>query len=312
MKTKLEEINQSVNDLYEDYPYPNHRVISKVVATLLRKTVSTMVESTGTPLRCLDAGCGTGEQSLGVAREYPTVEVTGIDYSKASVGVARDLAKQNEIAARFVRHNLMTPIKDLGVFDIITSVGVLHSLPDPAVGLRHLREVVRPHTVLLGMVYGTFGKWDMFQTRDALELICGDSSDRAEKLRVLKDSRMDSVSRATHYAQTLRKRLRFGPSIPIQEAVLRLAKGRNSAYLADSYAHVQEETYTWSELNALLSQNGWSLRGWPERSGMPDAPEQLLRGRALERARGISLLEQASIYERMVRPENLFFLATPS
>ena len=303
----------AVSELYEEYPYPAHGVVSRVVAGMLEEPVRRLQQRTGSKrLRLLDAGCGTGEQTLGVARAMPELDVTGVDLNRASLELATRLSAREGIPARFDRRNLMEPLDGLGPFQVIVSVGVLHSLAEPARGFEHLRRVAAPGAVFLGMVYGAYGKWDSIQIRDALRLIGGEDAPRRELLDVLRGSRLATNTGPAHYLDTLVKRLRFGPDIPVVEAARRVLKGRNAAYQADTYTHVQEVVYTWSELARVLQETGWRIEGWPKRSGMPDAPEQLFRGRALERMREKSAMEQAAIYERLVRPMNLFFLASPA
>lgn len=302
----------AVSELYKEYPYPAHGVVSDVVASMLAEPVRRLQAATGRKaLRVLDAGCGTGEQTLGIARAMPELDVTGVDLNRASLEMAARLSARAGIRARFERRDLMEPLTGLGPFDVIVSVGVLHSLAEPERGFANLRQVAAPGAVFLGMVYGAFGKWDSIQIRDALAMICGEGASRRERLEVLRTSRLARNTGPLHYVDTLAKRLRFGPRIPLLEAARRVLAGRNAAYQADTYTHVQEVVYTWAELARVLEGAGFRLDGWPKRSGMPDAPEQLFRGRALELMRERAPLEQAAIYERLVRPMNLFFLASP-
>jgi SAM-dependent methyltransferase len=264
-----------------------------------------------TRLRVLDAGCGTGEQVIGVARAYPELEVVGVDLNRASLDMAERLSAKSGYRVRFERRNLMQPLDDLGAFDVIVSIGVLHSLEDPRAGFRTLRGAAAPGGVFLGMVYGSYGKWEMFQIRDALKLLCGDEMPRREQLAVLKAARLANNTGPLHYLETLVNRAKFGPRIPVLEAARRVLAGRNEAYQADTFTHVQEVVYTYEDIARVLGETGWRFEGWPRKSGMPDSPEQLFRGKAQELVRTKPLIEQAAIYERLVRPMNLFFLASP-
>lgn len=299
-----------VEELYTEYPYPAHGVISDVVARMVAGPLRALQERLGRKkLRLLDAGCGTGEQTLGVARALPELEVVGIDRNEASLTMARELGERSGIAARFEARDLTQSIEGLGTFDLVVSVGTLHHLEKPAVGLATLRAVAADHAGLVGMVYGTFGRRETFIVRDLLALICGDGAPRRQRLEVLASSRLASDVGPMHYLQTLQRRLRFGPSIPVTEALRRALRGRSQSYQADAYTHVQETAFTWSELAATLEQTGWRFRGWPRRSGMPDRPEQVLTGPAVELVRRQPMLRQAAVYERLVRPANLYFIA---
>jgi SAM-dependent methyltransferase len=303
----------AVADLYEDYPYPAHGVVSDVVARMLLDVVATARRRVqGRRVRLLDAGCGTGEQTVGIARRYPDLEIAGIDLSNASLGFARRLGEKHGVQIRFERRDLMLPIEDLGRFDVIVSVGTLHHLADPQTGFRNLRQVAEEGAAFLGMVYGTYGRWETFRVRDALNSICGPEATRAERLAVLQSARLANNTGFSHYLEILRRRLRFGPDLRIIEAARRVLGGRNAAYQADAFTHVREVAFTWAELDTVLTESGWGLRGWPRRSGMPDDPSQLFSGQALESLRNRSLVDLATIYERVVCPSNLFFLATAS
>jgi SAM-dependent methyltransferase len=301
-----------VEELYDAYPYPAHGIISSVVARLLKDTVVELESgSTGGPLRYLDAGCGTGEQTLGVARDNPSWRVTGIDFSERSLVFARNLAERNRLESEFIRKDLTSSIADLGRFDLVTCIGALHHLPDPALGLRALREVCASHTVLLGMVYGTFGKWELFRVRDALRLLAGPSATRAQQLQLLSSARLAINVGFGEYLRTLLRRRRFGPGIAWSEALRRVTAGRSASYQADAYTHPRETSYTWAELAELLSATGWRLVGWPKRSGMPDDAAALLGARGARYLADADLLTKASVYERLVCPQNLYFLARP-
>jgi len=298
--------------LYEEYPYPAHGIVSSVVARLARSTVEQLRSRRSSDgIRGVDAGCGTGEQTLGLVRAFPDVSMTGLDFSEASLTFARDLSKRQGLPATFARRDLTQPIEGTGSFDLLVSVGTLHHLPDPEAGLRNLRGIARERSVLLGMVYGTYGKWNLFRARDALGLLSGPSATRAEKLSLLSTSGLANNRGIAEYVRVLRSRRRFGPDIDWREAVARVTSGRSSSYQADAYTHPQETSYTWAELDALLARNGWRWLGWPARSGMPDDPRQLFRGDARRRVESADKLQQASIYERILCPPSLYFLAEP-
>jgi SAM-dependent methyltransferase len=300
-----------VETLYRDYPYPGHGVVSSVVARMLAPSVARVrSRRPGVRLRVLDAGCGTGEQALGIAREFPDVEVTGVDFSEASLQMAQRLARRHHLEVRFERRDLTQPLNDLGQFDLVVSVGVLHHLPQPPQGFARLREVCTPKGAFLGMVYGKFGKWPTFQLRDALRML-GGAANRAELLQLLGEGGLANNRGPFHYLETLSRRLRFGPSIAPVEALRRTVAGRSNAYQADTFTHVQEAAYSWAELAQTLTDTGWSFDGWPKSSGMPDDPAQLLRGKAVDAARQLSQLDQAAVYERILRPVCLYFLASP-
>jgi SAM-dependent methyltransferase len=211
---------------------------------------------------------------------------------------------------QFLRRDLLAPLDDLGPFDIICCIGTLHHLPDPAIGLSNLCDAGRPGTTLVGMVYGRFGRSVWFDVRDAFRHLAPRAATRQDALDQVAALRWGRNFGAWHYANELRSRHRFGPRVPVIESVRRVLAGRNAAYQADAFTHEVEQSFTWAELSALASSAGWTLEGWPERSGMPDRPDQLFTEPTASDVRSLSLGEQAAMYERLVRPSNLYFLAT--
>lgn len=302
--------------LYEEYPYPNHGVVSSKIPMMLAPALRAWQDEKGQKqLRLLDAGCGTGENALGIARAFPELEVTGIDLNVASLERARDLSRRHKISANFKRCDLMKPFTELGEFDVVVSVGVMHHLSEPAIGLKNLREVSTPGALFLGMLYGYYGKWELFQTRDALGLLAGAGASRAERLQCWRETNLSVDSGLFFYLERLisRRRQRFGPGpLPWRETAQHVFRRRGparQARAADQFTHIQEVVYTWREMAGFLAETGWTVRGWPPRSGFPDSPEAMFRGTALEHMKRKSILEQAEIYERLLRPINQYFLA---
>ena len=98
--------------------YLHHRYVGRTIARLPLK-----------PKRILDAGCGTGDHALWLARTFPDAEVLGIDVDGERVEqithAARDLGIGN---VRFRTLDLCA--LDEGDFDLVISVDVLEHIPD--------------------------------------------------------------------------------------------------------------------------------------------------------------------------------------
>lgn len=301
-----------VGRFYEEHPYPDHGVVSAVVARMLKPLLRDVQrERGGSRVRVVDVGCGTGEQACGVARAFPEVEVVGIDRNAASVVRARKLAAKHNLPVTFEQGDLLGDISALGNADVILLIGVLHHLPDPAAALATLAHATTAGTMLLAMMYGRFGHAHRLRVREALELLAGNAT-RENRLAILREGGLANNTSIAHHLDTLSHRVRFGPDISPIEALRRVLAGRSSAYQADCYTHPLEATYTWTELAELLDRGGWEFVGWPKRSGMPDRPEQVARGPAVELLESMSRIDQASVYERLIAPFLLYLIGRRS
>jgi SAM-dependent methyltransferase len=81
------------------------------------------------PGRALDLGCGTGRNSIYLARHG--WDVTGVDLVEATVTQARRQAAADNVQARFV-HGDITRLNELGVGDdhtLLIDFGCFHSVP---------------------------------------------------------------------------------------------------------------------------------------------------------------------------------------
>ncbi len=96
-------------------------------------------------MRVLDAGCGPGSITLGLAAAVTPGMVVGIDVEPSQVEKARALAVQRSVTnVRFEVANVYDlPFPD-GSFDAALANTVLQHLREPVRALKELRRVLRP------------------------------------------------------------------------------------------------------------------------------------------------------------------------
>ena len=96
-------------------------------------------------MHVLDAGCGPGSITLGLAAAVAPGEVVGIDIQPSQVEQARALAAQRGVTnVRFEASNVYElPFPD-GSFDAAFANTVLQQLREPVRALAELRRVLRP------------------------------------------------------------------------------------------------------------------------------------------------------------------------
>jgi ubiquinone/menaquinone biosynthesis C-methylase UbiE len=84
--------------------------------------------------RVLDAGCGPGSITLGLARKVAPGRVIGIDIEESQFAKAREQARQEGLDIEFKTANIShLPFGD-GYFDAVFSHAVLQHLIDPEAG----------------------------------------------------------------------------------------------------------------------------------------------------------------------------------
>ena len=130
---------KSVEEMYTSHPYPSWRRFGHMSGGPRTKV-----------RRSLIAGVGTGKAVLAHLQHFDPQEILAVDLSKPSLKVAK-----RQFLALGIRNVVLWQC-DLttleGQFDVIESVGVLHHLPDPAVGFKAMKRLLAPKgTLVLGL-----------------------------------------------------------------------------------------------------------------------------------------------------------------
>jgi ubiquinone/menaquinone biosynthesis C-methylase UbiE len=91
----------------------------------------------------LDAGCGPGTITLGLAHLVQPGQVTGIDVEDSQFSSARERAELEELNVKFQAASVYElPFED-GSFDAVFSHALLEHLSDPGAALVELRRVLK-------------------------------------------------------------------------------------------------------------------------------------------------------------------------
>lgn len=122
--------------------------------------------------RVLEAGCGTGAQTVSLARNSPGAEIVSVDRSPQSLAAARPrIAAGGVTNVRFIEADIMDLPFAHASFDHVFLCFVLEHLADPTEALRRLRCLLRPGgtlTVIEGDHGSTFFHPDDEAARDAI------------------------------------------------------------------------------------------------------------------------------------------------
>jgi len=93
----------------------------------------------------LEVGCGTGAQTVALARRSPRARLTAVELSEASLAqAARRVAEAGLAGVRLMQADLHALPFPPAAFDHLFLCFVLEHLPDPGLALAALRPLLRP------------------------------------------------------------------------------------------------------------------------------------------------------------------------
>lgn len=241
-------IRRRVREQYERYPYPplrgrRERRFAPFGAMAYVQHVLWPGRRDLRGLRVLEAGCGTGNTVVAIAKRYPEIEVVGIDLSEASLDATRTRARWHGVGSNLTLRRLA--VEDAGAldgpFDYVISSGVLHHLADPAAGLQVLAGLLAPTGGLGIMLYATYGRQSLSMLQQLLRRLVGTRE----------------VEEQVAFARSLLAAWpRRHPFKPGRYFDLRWT---DDAGVVDMLLHVQERSYTVPEVLAFLAGAGLRL-----------------------------------------------------
>lgn len=168
-----DEVSISVRQQYEEHPYPRWVKLPLSARTGLEGAEDRVVQPPRLPsderttqAEILVAGCGTGQESIEVAQQFPRAHVLAVDLSLASLAYAERKARELRIGnVEHAQADLMK-LGSLGRrFDLIYAVGVLHHLADPMRGWQELVSVLAADGRMLVGLYSERSREDVVAAR---------------------------------------------------------------------------------------------------------------------------------------------------
>jgi SAM-dependent methyltransferase len=125
--------------------------------------------------KVLEAGCGTGAQTVMLAKNSPGAQITSIDISADSLQRAEGMARKEGITnVTFRREDIFHLPYEQGTFDHIFVCFVLEHLADPKGALEHLRPLLKEGgtlTVIEGDHGSTFFHPEDLDARQAIDCL---------------------------------------------------------------------------------------------------------------------------------------------
>jgi tetratricopeptide (TPR) repeat protein/SAM-dependent methyltransferase len=166
-------VSRLVQNQYEQNPYPRWVVVGQpsqfasidaYVGQEFPQARYRAIGKSGSDI--LIAGCGTGQHSIEVARQFERSQVLAVDLSVASLAYATTRARALGVTNIEHAQADILNLPSIGrMFDMVQSVGVLHHLADPWAGWRILLSLLRPGGIMHVGLYSALGRRDVVAAR---------------------------------------------------------------------------------------------------------------------------------------------------
>ena len=207
-------LNEKIRQQYDFLPYPE----SDIEYLPKDKLQSLFIHSLATPyyLRyqrvinpkdkiILDAGCGSGLQSLVLALANPGARIVGVDISPKSIELASQrLAYHGFENTEF--HTLsLDNLESLGYqFDYINCDEVLYLLPNPGEMLKLFNSLLKPQGIIRSNLHSYYQRQAFFRSQEAFKLLgLFDESSTETAIEVVQDT-LDSLKDTVKLKQLFR------------------------------------------------------------------------------------------------------------
>jgi ubiquinone/menaquinone biosynthesis C-methylase UbiE len=290
-------LTQRVREFYERYHFPSFRPVEQDGLILMRRVarIASARRECQRQLRVLDAGCGTGNTLIALAKHIPDARFLGLDLSQPSLAIAAGAARENGIAnIEFRQWNLLELFSDGAPFDVVLCLGVLHHTADMQAVLSALRSVLDRDGQLLLWVYGRHGRYRHRLNARLLAMLMEPDTEPDEVLST-------AIEFIEHVAaDTARGDLRTATNrMSGYDDVF-----RNPAWVADQFFHPHELVVDLEELLALVESAGLEMTEW---LGVDRRPEKHFTSAKLrERFSRLSRREQRTALDLLLKPDRYF------
>jgi SAM-dependent methyltransferase len=172
---------ESLRQLYEELPYPNVPISASgrsAIDGLYRMSLTTaqyartraIVPSEGSLI--LNAGCGSGWETLILAEANPGARLVVCDLSPESVRVTERRLRYHGFGDVELYALNLFDLEQLGLqFDFISLNDVLYLLDDPVAGLKVLKRVLKPDGILRANLHHAYQRDVIFRMQKAFQLL---------------------------------------------------------------------------------------------------------------------------------------------
>jgi ubiquinone/menaquinone biosynthesis C-methylase UbiE len=299
----IDEKTREVIDMYNRFPFP----LKGNYGNYFFKYVLPSIIEIGGIKRILDAGCGTGNIALDMARLLPEAKIVAIDLAEKSIEIATQRAAKEDLKnIEFRKANLLEFDPTLGIFDFIYCQGVIHNLTDPLLGLRNLNRYLKPSGYAYIWLYSCLGRTRILEIRQALKVLGINELDWEQRLNLA--NRIDNLFYRGTWLKKLIYALEYLDRMGFKRSIyLFLKKLPTEIYLSDQILHPQDKFYRFSEAIEFFEASGFKFVKVLE--GMSNTLEESFKDpRVLSIAYRLPPLERYKIIELYERPRGIGYL----
>ena len=292
-------ITQKVKRFYEKIQFPGRRPLEQDSLIFLRRfsRLTELLSRNYPVIRVLDAGCGTGNTALELARQFKNIQVLAVDISAASIKTAEKSARINKISnIRFQEHNLLDKFDDRQKFNIILCFGVLHHTAAMQKVLNNFYACLVPGGKMFLWVYGKYGRYRHMLNVELLSMLISVHQDSIDPVDLARDFIFK-----TQDGNILRDLLGDRSDDPLLRPFY-----DDPTWIADQFLNPNEYFLTMKDLLGLTGDSGFKIAEWigapADFSGVLNSP--LLKERNLIfLSLSLSLIKLISSPTSMILPK---------
>ena len=234
---ELSEIGLKVKNFYEMFQYPstNMQYNSNFVELInMCDLFNALYDYDFNNKEILDAGTGSGDRIIEVARKYEKSKITAIDFCSNSIKKAKAKAHlQNIKNICFEEEDIMNLASWDKKYDVIFVMGVLHHLASPECGLKYLSNLLKEGGILFCYLYGLHGGKDRLRQKRIVEILSNKyPNDLEYKLKICKELQLVPKEYGWNYSS-------------IDDESL-------NSLLADCFFNVNEKLYDYNGILSLM------------------------------------------------------------
>lgn len=291
---------KNVQDHYLDYPYPardpedDKKRIMRMQGDFFGEISHNLYKGKQDfkkGFRALVAGGGTGDSTVWLAKQLmdcPDAEVVYVDFSKNSMAIAQKRAEYQKVNnITWIEDSLLNiPKLDLGKFDFVNCIGVLHHLENPDLGLQILSDSLKEDGGGSIMVYGQYGRTGVYQIQDLLRMTGQGLTSRKEEVSSAWDV-MNSLPVTNWFVRG--------------QEMLQDHKMYGDIGLYDLFLHKQDRAYTIPQLYEFVEKAGLNIAAFvdPYMRAVLNIDSYMGDSSTKERIKAMPIRQQQAICELM-------------